>query len=255
MDFYIKQPEDYRVVEFMVNDTIYEPNHEEFFKVQQDLGEDGYITGNFGYSPMHMIMQIYLGVERFALELQDHPDEIMSLYEAIVEQHRRAYPLIAECPADVVLYGGNVSGEVVGKERFEKYYVPHYNKFADYLHEKGKLAGSHMDAMLKPILKSLGDCKLDLIEAFTPTPDCDTSTREAREAWPGKVIWMNFPSSVHLARPEVIREETLKILREAAPGDRFIVGVTENVPEHAWRTSMSTISQVLRESGSLPIRV
>lgn len=47
---------------------------------------------------------------------------------------------------------------------------------------------------------------------------------------------------------------TRQLLREAAPGDRSIVGITENVPEDRWRTSFAAILQTLNECGRLPIR-
>ena len=44
-----------------------------------------------------------------------------------------------------------------------------------------------------------------------------------------------------------------QLLREAAPGDRFIIGITENVPEDRWRVSFSAILNTLNEYGRLPI--
>jgi hypothetical protein len=93
---------------------------------------------------------------------------------------------------------------------------------------------------------------MDVIEAFTPVPTCDVTVAQARAAWPDKVLWINFPSSVLLQPGEEIRAETLRILREAAPGDRFLIGITEDVPEDRWRDSLSTISQTLLEQGALP---
>ena len=76
---------------------------------------------------------------------------------------------------------------------------------------------------------------------------------EARRAWPGKTLFINFPSSAHLSEPEVIRETTVGLLREAAPGDRFIMGITENVPDHRWRISFPAILETCSETELLPI--
>jgi hypothetical protein len=59
---------------------------------------------------------------------------------------------------------------------------------------------------------------------------------------------------VHLEPPEVIEATTLRILKESAPGDRFIIGITENVPEHRWRESFRTILRTINERGALPIQ-
>lgn len=59
----------------------------------------------------------------------------------------------------------------------------------------------------------------------------DLGIAEARAAWPDKVIWANFPGSVFLQDVDEIRDFTVGLLREAMPGGRFILGVTENIPQ------------------------
>jgi EAL domain-containing protein (putative c-di-GMP-specific phosphodiesterase class I) len=72
-------------------------------------------------------------------------------------------------------------------------------------------------------------------------------------AWPGKTLFINFPSAVHLDSAEVIAATTRKLLQDAAPGERFIIGITENVPENRWRESFRTILDTCNEYGKLPI--
>ena len=70
----------------------------------------------------------------------------------------------------------------------------------------------------------------------------------------GKVLFINFPSAVHLEPPSGIEAATKQMLKEAAPGDRFIIGITENVPENRWRESFSTILKTVNRFGKLPIQ-
>ncbi|HOJ22889.1 MAG TPA: hypothetical protein PLY56_15280, partial [Armatimonadota bacterium] len=76
---------------------------------------------------------------------------------------------------------------------------------------------------------------------------------DAREVWADKVLWINYPSSVHLASIETIEETTRQILRDAAPGDRLLVGITEDVPENRWRENFLAISRVLDTDGRTPV--
>ena len=72
--------------------------------------------------------------------------------------------------------------------------------------------------------------KLDVIEAFTPPPIGDLPLEEARTAWKGKVIWANFPATAYLeAWLEGVERETIGMLNSAAPGDDFLLGVTEDI--------------------------
>jgi uroporphyrinogen-III decarboxylase len=261
MDYFVKRPEDYRVVEFMVRDTVYHADYDRFLLAQERLGEDGYAMGEssaglwLGYSPMGLMMYTLLGVERFGIDLYDHPDEFFSLYEAIRERQRDMYRLCAESPAEVVCYAGNIHQDTMGLQRFIEYYLPSINEFADTMHAHGKLASCHYDARMRSLVKAVAASHTDIIEAFTPPPDCDVTVKEARAAWPDKVLWINFPSSVHLESPETIHQTTRQILSEAAPGGRFLIGITEDIPESVRYTSLSTILQTISEHGKLPIQV
>jgi EAL domain-containing protein (putative c-di-GMP-specific phosphodiesterase class I) len=102
------------------------------------------------------------------------------------------------------------------------------------------------------LAEAIAGSKIDCVEAFTPY-ESDMTLAEARQAWPGKILWINFPSSVHLADDDVIEETTRRILHEAAPGDRLLVGITENVPMGTWHRSFSAILRVLRQDGRLPL--
>jgi len=140
------------------------------------------------------------------------------------------------------------------RERVEANYVlPDYQECAAVLHEHGKLVGTHLDGNNKLIALLVAESGLDYIEAFTPFPDTNMSVKEALEVWPDKILWIDFPSSVHLQGAEAVRAAMLEILEQAKPGDRLIVGITEDVPEDRWRASFTMISQVLSTRGRLPI--
>ena len=70
----------------------------------------------------------------------------------------------------------------------------------------------------------------------------------ALEAWPGKVLWINFPSSVHLASVEKIKQTTRELIEAAAGTNRLIIGITEDVPEDRWQQSLLAISEVINSS-------
>ena len=103
------------------------------------------------------------------------------------------------------------------------------------------------------LLRVIADCPVDIIEAFNPEPDGDVSVAEARQAWPGKVLSINFPSSVHLASQARIRRMAIDLLRQAAPGQGFVVGITENVPADVLVESLTTIATSLNEFGKCPL--
>jgi len=248
-----KRPEDYKPLLFMVQDEEYEPCYESFSKADAEAGEGTILRSSVGLTPLHQIMISWMGVETFAIEWADRQDEILKLYDAMIEQRRKLYPLVARSPVSHVNYGGNETGSVMGRERFEKYVIPCYNEAAEVLHKHGTLLGAHLDGDNKGWADLVAASGLDYVEAFTPAPDCDMTLKEALEAWPDKVLWINFTSSVHLRSDEGVEAETLKLLKESAPGDRLIIGITEDIPPHRWQGSLTTISRTINEHGVLPI--
>ena len=87
----------------------------------------------------------------------------------------------------------------MGPPRYREFCLPLVRECAEFLHRKGKLLGTHLDGNNRPWARDVAEAPFDYIEAFTPAPDTDMTLREALDAWPDKVLWINFPSSLHLA--------------------------------------------------------
>lgn len=253
LEHLFKGPEDYAAVQAMVRDRRYFPSYEGFLQAQERIGGEAYFKTGAPGSPLHDIMYAIMGLNTFAVEWAERRDQVIALHEIITENQRPVYDIVARSPAKLVQCGGNYSPEVLGKERFADYVLPHWEEACGALHEGGKLVGCHLDASNALWAAEVGDSPLDWIEAFTPAPDTDMTLADARRAWPGKTLFINFPSSVHLASAAVIAATTRQLLRESAPGDRFVVGITETVPDDRWPESFHTILTTLNECGNLPI--
>jgi len=240
-------PEDYKKLIFMIDNEQYEPDYATFVSTREKLGEDIILRGGVGLEPLQVIITEIMGTEQFCIEWMERRDEVIKLYEAHVRAAQRRYQLLADSPCWHFNYGGNVTVEIIGPKVFEQYYLPHYQEAAEILHRKGKLIGCHLDANNKQIAHLVAQTELDYIEAFTPAPDTDMTLSEAIDAWPDKALWINFPSSVHLASAETIAETTRALLHAAANHPKFIIGITEDVPDHRWQESFLTIMRTIDE--------
>jgi hypothetical protein len=237
-----KRPEDYKVLLFMIQDERYEPNYEPAARMQETLGGDGLVRAGLGLEPLQtLISGSMMSMQDFCVQWMDNRDEILRLYEALVEQRRKAYSLVAQSPCSHANYGGNVVPEVIGLDTFRKYYLPHYHEAAEVFHRHGKLLGCHYDANCRLLAGAIAEAGLDYIEAFTPAPDTDMTLGEARKAWPKHVLWLNFPSSVHLNPDAEVEQATVAMLNQLERPDGIIMGVTEDMPEDRWRGSCQAI--------------
>lgn len=237
-----KSPDDYKAILFMIKDEIYEPIYDQAARTQNDFGEDAIFRAGFGPEPLQAIISgNIMKTETFCTEWMDNRDEILKLYDAVAANRRKIYGIVAQSPLQHANYGGNVTPEIIGLETFEKYYVPHYHEAAEIMHKHGKLIGCHFDANCKLLSKAIAGTALDYIEAFTPAPDTDLTLAEARQAWPDKVLWLNFPSSVHLKPDAEVEKTTIDLLNQAGKIDGLLMGITENIPPERWQNSCRAI--------------
>jgi hypothetical protein len=206
-----------------------------------------FLRGGLGYSPLQAIIYNIVGVETFCFEWAERRAEVLQLYEALWEKDRRCYEVAAASPHSVVQYCGNVSPEIVGRERFAEYILPCYEEFAEVLHRHNKQLLVHLDANCRLLGDLIAGSGIDIVEAYTPAPDTDLTLAEARALWPDKVLWINFPSSVHLSSDEVVYETTRQLIAENGGDPKFLIGITEDVPEHRWQGSFQAIARAIHD--------
>ncbi len=248
-----KGPEDYKALRAMVADQSVEPDYDGFAQAERWKGDDVILRAGVGGMPLHQIMIQWMGVETFAFEWMDRPDEILALEKLMADNLRKVFPIVAAAPITHANFGGNEVPEVMGPVRYEKFCLPLMQECAEEFHKQGKWLGSHMDGNNAPWKELLAVSGMDYIEAFTPAPDTDMTMAEALSAWPDKVMWINFPSSVHLASNEKVKEATREILAAAADDakkcgrNRLIMGITEDIPDHRWQESLSAIAEAIDE--------
>lgn len=242
-----KTPADYKVLRFIEEDTQFVPNYEEFAKEQAWRGEDVLLRGDTGQNPLHRIMYFYMDMEIFSVEWAENRDEILSLAAAMRKNVVKAARMVADSPAVVSGLGGNETPEVMGPRRYREFCIPLINEVAAILNEKGKLLSSHMDGNNKAWAKDLADSGLNIIEAFSPAPATDMTMAEAVAAWPNKILWTNFPPSVHLSGIEKVKEKAREILEAAQGTNRLILAVTEDIHPDLWQNGLLAVSEVIQE--------
>ena len=223
-------PREYDALEALISSKAYTPCFDRYLADDTKYGEQSLGRPETIYTPIQDLICLYMGMEAFFMEWSGRRrDRLMKLCEVVAEDRRKRLSVVADSPAHYAVVEANVVAEVTGPERFAKYHVPYIEEACELLHARGKYAAGHFDANSRLLADSIAGTSLDLIESFTPPPECDLPLAEARRVWSEKAIEMNFPSSIHLGGPKRVRQVAGELLREAAPGDRFIFGLCENI--------------------------
>ena len=165
----------------------------------------------------------------------------------MAKRHAELYEMIADAPVEIIRLGANVSADVVGNERYREYLMPEYAELRRALRGTDKRVFVHMDGRLASLTDAIAEAEFDIVEALTPPPMGDLSVETAREAWPDKALWINFPGSVLLESAEVVEAHTRELVRQAGNKRGFIIGVTEDAPMEPLERSLEAIARVLSD--------
>jgi len=241
VEHYIKDPRDYQTLAYIWEHTSFRPDYERLERAMLEMGQDGIVGTSIDRTPFQKLLVEFAGVERMSIDLHERPQEIEQLLDIWAQRQTELCHIAAGSPAELVWVPDNITGEVIGADRFARHCLPIYRKLNEILSAAGKHMFVHMDGKLNSLKHVVAESEVPIVEAFTPPPDGDLSVAEARRLWPDKVLWLNFPSSVHLAPPDKIAAATRALLEEAGDCKGFLIGVTENIPPDAWAVSLRTI--------------
>ena len=256
LEHMVKGPRDYEALEFIVRDQVCKIDYGAIVQAQQEIGEDGVVIGRVGKVPFQRLWTEYTGLERLCLDLHDDRRLVEGVMQAMIEKDQELWRLMADSPAEMIQCADSITANVVGPRLFDEYFLPYYQALGDVMRLAGKPILLHIDGQVHNLASSINRLPEGfVVEAFTPPPTGDYSLADARAAWKDRVIWINFPSSVHSQPAEEIEAVALELLRQAAPGAGFLFGITENMPVDSWAKSLAAIGRVINQHGACPIRV
>jgi hypothetical protein len=246
-EHFIKEPDDYKVMEFVWKDMIIQDNFDVIKEAVRRIGGDGLVYVRLAKVPVQEMLYQMLGLEQFSLDYYDRRDLFDSLHNSMLKRYEELFDLAADAPIEIILYGDNITSDVVGEERFRNYCMPVYKRTTEKLAGTGKKLAVHLDGRLASLKHTIGEADMDIVEALTPPPMGDVSVKEARELWPDKALWINFTSSMHIEPPDAIEAHTRHLIEEAGTRKGFAIGITEDAPVKALEKSLDVISRVLNE--------
>ncbi len=255
--FMLKRREDYAVVEYIVEHTDYVPTYEAYDAYEREIGDDGYPLVSCGDCPFHHWMKALAGYQNAYYHLNDFPNEVERLL-ALMEQRDReiVWPLIADSPAKLILHGFHLSSQMTPPPMFERFILPYYQELSDLLRSRSKTLALHGDNDLSLILTHVEQAGYGMVECFVNHPMVETTLAQARAAWGGRIIiWGGVPSAL-LEDPYLdVEFETYmeQMFATIAPGNAFILGVSDNVMPGAKLERVRRITAMVEERGSYPI--
>jgi hypothetical protein len=138
------------------------------------LGEDGIVTRFWGPSTIPHLLETAMGTEAFYYLLNDYPQDMEGLINAIHSCELGAFQALAAGPVEVAILCENTSSYYIGPEVYRLYNGPHVADFCRIIRGAGKVAIVHMCGHIRNLLPQIARTGLQGVNGLTPPPvgDC-----------------------------------------------------------------------------------
>ena len=227
-----EKPEDYDAVEALLQSCRYVPCYDKFAQDDKAYGDQSIGRPGTLHAPFHYVMNHIMGMTTFWDQWFENEERVRRVIELLSANSIAQVRVLAESPIHYAVVDGNTQASIIGPDRYREFHMTFIEEASSILHKAGKLVAAHMDgdnALLAPLI---GETPLDVIESFSPPPECDLGLTDALQAWPGKAIICNYPPSRHLCDEVEVRRIAEALLKEGADSGRFMMGVMEDIPTY-----------------------
>jgi len=255
----LKRPEDYRVVGYLFENLELTPAYDDFVKWRDGVGQDGIAATMVGLasSPMHHIQKEFLDATEFYYHYHDFQKEMRALAESVEHFFEQALRIIADSPAEAVLWGANFDDMITYPSYFEQEILPWIRRASETLAARGKVVICHCDGENRGLLDLIRDSGMHVAEAICPHPMTKVTIEEYYRRWSDKLtIFGGIPSNLLLAdsaSDEEFESYLDHLFKVIAPGRRMIVGVADTTPPDAAFERLVRIGERVAKEGRLPL--
>jgi hypothetical protein len=244
---YIKTREDYRIMQYVIENSVLASHESRIAQRMKDLGEDGVVLGRVDRAPYQKLLIELADPEQFLVDLYTDPGPATELMEAMDARMDEQFEMALDTGVEVIWQPDNITSDMIPPESFEKYCMPYYLKNGSKCREAGKVYAVHIDGRAGSLKEMLADTPIDIIESFSlPLMGGDLETAEALQAWPEKVICPNFPASLCTAGKDEILEFLEKL--HADFGNRpYMLQLSEDFEISSYHNILKWLAGALQE--------
>jgi hypothetical protein len=230
-EHYIKGQEDYGIVQYVVENTIFQSQEKAVGQKIDDLGPDGVLMGRIDRSPYQKLLIELAGPERFLLDLYTEPNPAIELMETMNHRADEQFALALESRAKIVFQPENLTSDLSPPDRYREYHLPMFQKRGSACSEAQKTYIVHLDGKLRSLRSLVAGSSFDVIDSFSlPEMSGDITVREAQAAWPRKVLCPNFPTVLCNSPEDVIRSFLETLWADFSGNKPFMLQLSEDFP-------------------------
>jgi len=240
---YLKTPEDYKIMQYIVENTVFEPQEKAIKQRIADLGNDGIVLGRVDRSPYQKLLIELADPETFLPELYTNPAPIEELIETTNHKCNEQFLMAMESGVEAIWQPDNVTADMTPPDMYEKYVLPFYEKHGEQCRNAGKPYIVHIDGRTQGIKHLIAQSPFDVVESFSFAEMAgDVPVEEALEIWPDKVLCPNFPASLSEENEKNILEY-LHMRKQEFNNKPFMIQISEDIPTGSYLKLLPVLSK------------
>jgi uroporphyrinogen-III decarboxylase len=245
--------EDIKVYMYALETMSMVPKGEHFRQSVERLGDDGLATTSGPASPMEHLINNEMGLEKLTYALADDPDTMEQCFELMHELNLKAYAILAESEAEVVISYENLSTTLTSPSCYERFDQRHCNDYASICRGAGKTYLTHMCGRLTGFAGQLCHADQDGFIDVAPAPTGDVAFGEAKTGWAKDKVLVGGIDATAFAglSPEEMRAYVRDLLAEIEEGagsfHKFILGSGDALPKGAPVPVVRAVGETVRD--------
>jgi hypothetical protein len=199
-EYPLKRAEDYKVAQFVSENTSYEPCPSVHDETLRSVGDRGIVMSHGLGTPFMELLQGGIGIPGIYYHMEDHADAFADLYAVESDRYVRFYEAYAQTGAEYVVTHENTSSSLVSPAIYRTYCLPLKKAFCRIMRDAGKMPILHMCGTLRQLLPLIDEAGADAWESFTPPPNGDTTFADGRRVAGERVCLVGGLNAVMLAQ-------------------------------------------------------
>ena len=169
----VKDKEDFKVLEYIMENTVISPAMGYFENEYKKLGTDGVTAPSIGLhskTAFQSLVERWCGTEALVYALCDFPELVEECLAVMQEKDRETVRISLNSSAEVFNFFEDSSTTNISPAMFEKYTAPQINEWGRMIHADGKLLLHHACGHLRDLLPCIAKTEIDILESVSPPP-------------------------------------------------------------------------------------
>lgn len=242
---YLVNPEDYKTMQYIVENTVFKPQEKVIEQRIADMGNDGVVLGRVDRSPYQKLLIELSNPENFLIELYTNPASIDELIETMNHKCDEQFAMAMESKVEVIWQPDNVTADMTPPKMYEKYLLPFYEKHGKQCRKAGKPYLVHIDGRTNGIKELIARSPFDVVESFSFFEMAgDVPVEEAVVVWKDKVLCPNFPASLYNESEESLADY-LNLKKNEFGDKSFMIQISEDIPVESYNYILHILTNYL----------